>query len=83
MAAFTASSLALALAVGILPGVAEAVECSDAGKKAAKAELKIHQNTMLISDTSSRVHGHSVMHGMIQEQALMVNSAVVLVTIIL
>ena len=41
VAAFTASSLALALAVGILPGVAEAVECSDAGKKAAKAELNV------------------------------------------
>ena len=41
VAVFAASSLALALAVGILPGVAEAVECSDAGKKAAKAELNV------------------------------------------
>lgn len=34
-------SLALALAAGIMPNVAEAVDCSKAGKKAAKAELNL------------------------------------------
>lgn len=34
-------SLSLALAAGIMPNVAEAVDCSKAGKKAAKAELNL------------------------------------------
>ena len=41
IASVATCSLALALAAGIMPNVAEAVDCSKAGKKAAKAELNL------------------------------------------